>query len=161
MGRGNARLRAIERSCEARWREPHQLLPNAGVEVLTYGCGRWDTGTTIASTGPAIRRRCRAAGRSISIELRHAPHSAVVPAHAPAIVPPLTPQRRPALRISAQARARGLHTLRDLKLAVLRQGPHWWQGHQYHCPLCDQNFGNAQCAAEHVVAEQHPVLRMD
>jgi hypothetical protein len=65
------------------------------------------------------------------------------------------------LFISARARARGLHSLDDLKLEVLRQRPTWWAGATYHCPLCDVDFGTAQRAAEHVVLDQHPVLRMD
>ena len=63
--------------------------------------------------------------------------------------------------ISARARARGLSTLEDLKLAVLKQRPTWWQGNVYHCPLCDVDFLDSRRAAEHVVLEQHPVLRMD
>lgn len=63
--------------------------------------------------------------------------------------------------ISARARARGLYSLDDLKLAVLRQRPSWWSGTSFHCPLCDLDFVSAQRAAEHVVLEQHPVLRMD
>ena len=49
----------------------------------------------------------------------------------------------------------------DRKRQVLRQRATWWQGQTYHCPLCDVDFGAAQLAAEHVVREQHPVLRMD
>lgn len=63
--------------------------------------------------------------------------------------------------ISLRARAMGFHTLSDVKLEVLRQRPIWWAGRAYHCPLCDANFPTAQRAAEHVVLEQHPVLRMD
>jgi hypothetical protein len=65
------------------------------------------------------------------------------------------------LAISAKARALGLRSLDDLKLAVLRQRPTWWAGSAYHCPLCDADFTTPQRAAEHVVLEQHPVLRMD
>jgi hypothetical protein len=64
-------------------------------------------------------------------------------------------------QISARARARGLETVEDLKLAVLKQRATWWQGHSYHCPLCDVDFSDARRAAEHVVLEQHPVLCMD
>jgi hypothetical protein len=63
--------------------------------------------------------------------------------------------------ISARAHARGFHTLDALKLEVLRQRQTWWQGHSFHCPLCDLDFMSSQRAAEHVVLEQHPVLRMD
>jgi hypothetical protein len=63
--------------------------------------------------------------------------------------------------VSARARARGLHTVVALKREVLTQRATWWQGNAYHCPLCDLDFGAAQSAAEHVVREQHPVLRMD
>jgi hypothetical protein len=63
--------------------------------------------------------------------------------------------------ISRKARSLGLQSLDDLKLAVLRQRPTWWAGGAYHCPLCDTDFTTAQRAAEHVVLEQHPVLRMD
>ena len=64
-------------------------------------------------------------------------------------------------RLSARATALGLHTLQDLKMGVLRQRPAWWLGSDYHCALCDLDFSSAQRAAEHVVLEQHPVLRMD
>ena len=64
-------------------------------------------------------------------------------------------------RISRRAQARGLHTLDDLKLEVLKQRPAWWLGNAYHCPLCEVDFIDPQRAAEHVVLEQHPVLRMD
>ena len=73
----------------------------------------------------------------------------------------------PALRlvgppaVSERAQARGLYTVESLKRAVLRQRATWWQGSEFHCPLCDVDFGTAQRAAEHVVREQHPVLRMD
>lgn len=63
--------------------------------------------------------------------------------------------------ISARAQALGLRTLDDLKIEVLRQRPTWWAGSAYHCPLCDVDFVSPQRAAEHVVLEQHPVLRMD
>lgn len=63
--------------------------------------------------------------------------------------------------ISWRAHARGLHSLDDLKAAVLRQRSTWWQGHIFHCPLCDLDFMDATGAAEHVVLHQHPVLRMD
>ena len=63
--------------------------------------------------------------------------------------------------VSERARARGLHTVEALKRQVLQQRATWWQGQTYHCPLCDVDFGAAQLAAEHVVREQHPVLRMD
>ena len=49
----------------------------------------------------------------------------------------------------------------DLKLEVLKQRPAWWLGNAYHCPLCEVDFIDPQRAAEHVVLEQHPVLRMD
>jgi hypothetical protein len=64
-------------------------------------------------------------------------------------------------RVSERARERGLHTVEALKRAVLHQRATWWQGNDYHCPLCDLDFGAAHPAAEHVVREQHPVLRMD
>jgi hypothetical protein len=67
----------------------------------------------------------------------------------------------PGPAISARAHARGLHTLDDLKLAVLRQRPTWWLGNAFHCPLCDIDFLSSRRAAEHVVLDQHPVLRMD
>ena len=63
--------------------------------------------------------------------------------------------------ISARARALGLDTLDDLKLAVLKQRPVWCQGHAYHCPLCDLDFVDTRRAVEHAIVEQHPVLRMD
>ncbi len=63
--------------------------------------------------------------------------------------------------ISPRAQALGLRTLDDLKLEVLRQRTTWWAGSAYHCPLCDVDFISPQRAAEHVVLEQHPVLRMD
>jgi hypothetical protein len=63
--------------------------------------------------------------------------------------------------VSARARARGYHTVEDLKLAVLAQRRTWWMGSAYHCPLCDLDFIDSRLAAEHVVLEQHPVLRMD
>ena len=63
--------------------------------------------------------------------------------------------------ISARTRALGPDTLDDLKLAVLKQRPVWWQGHAYICPLCDLDFFDTRRAAEHVIVEQHPVLRMN
>ena len=63
--------------------------------------------------------------------------------------------------ISARARRLGLHSLSALKLAVLRQRRTWWAGKSYHCALCDVDFVDSRRAAEHVVLEQHPVLRMD
>jgi hypothetical protein len=63
--------------------------------------------------------------------------------------------------VSAKAQARGLYTVEALKRAVLMQRATWWLGSEYHCPICDVDFGAAQRAAEHVVREQHPVLRMD
>ena len=63
--------------------------------------------------------------------------------------------------ISTRAQAMGFHTLADVKMEVLRQRPIWWAGKAYHCPLCDADFPTAQRAAEHVVLEQHPVLRMN
>jgi hypothetical protein len=63
--------------------------------------------------------------------------------------------------ISWRAHARGLHSLEELKAAVLRQRSTWWQGRTFHCPLCDVDFTAATPAAEHVVQQQHPVLRMD
>lgn len=63
--------------------------------------------------------------------------------------------------ISARAQAQGLHSVEDLKLAVLKQRRTWWQGSSYHCPLCDLDFIDSRLAAEHVVLAQHPVLRMD
>ncbi len=63
--------------------------------------------------------------------------------------------------ISARARSKGYQSIEDLKLAVLKQRPTWWSGNSYHCPLCDIDFIDARRAAEHVVLEQHPVLRMD
>jgi hypothetical protein len=69
--------------------------------------------------------------------------------------------RAVAAPVSERARARGLHTVEALKRQVLLQRATWWQGRTYHCPLCDVDFGEAQLAAEHVVREQHPVLRMD
>lgn len=63
--------------------------------------------------------------------------------------------------ISWRAQARGLRTLDELKVAVLRQRRTWWHGRTFHCPLCDVDFVNATPAAEHVVQLQHPVLRMD
>lgn len=62
--------------------------------------------------------------------------------------------------VSAKAQALGLYTVEALKRTVLEQRATWWQGSAYHCPLCDLDFGAAQRAAEHVVREQHPVLRM-
>ena len=67
----------------------------------------------------------------------------------------------PGLAVSRRAQARGLHTLDDLKLEVLKQRPGWWLGNAYHCPLCDVDFIDPHRAAQHVVSEQHPVLRMD
>jgi hypothetical protein len=63
--------------------------------------------------------------------------------------------------ISWRAHAMGLHSLEDLKLTVLRQRSTWWHGRTFHCPLCDLDFVDASGAAEHVVLQQHPVLRMD
>ncbi|MBI3970969.1 MAG: hypothetical protein HY332_06740 [Chloroflexi bacterium] len=63
--------------------------------------------------------------------------------------------------LSARARELGFETLDDLKLAVLKQRPTWWLGNAYHCPVCDLDFIDSRRAAEHVVLEQHPVLRMD
>lgn len=63
--------------------------------------------------------------------------------------------------VSERARALGLHTVEALKRRVLTQRATWWQGTAYHCPLCDMDFGAPHRAAEHVVREQHPVLRMD
>jgi hypothetical protein len=51
--------------------------------------------------------------------------------------------------------------LDELKAAVLRQRSTWWQGRTFHCPLCDLEFVEPAGAAEHVVTQQHPVLRMD
>lgn len=65
------------------------------------------------------------------------------------------------IRISRRAQKRGFHSLDALKLAVLQQRSIWWQGKSYHCGLCNLDFVEAQSAAEHVVGEQHPVLRMD
>ena len=62
--------------------------------------------------------------------------------------------------ISARAQALGLRSLDDLKIEVLRQRTTWWAGSAYHCPLCDVDFISPQRAAEHVVMDQHPVLRM-
>jgi len=67
----------------------------------------------------------------------------------------------PRVTVSARAQALGLFSLDDLKLEVLRQRPIWWAGSAFHCPLCNVDFLTAQRAAEHVVLEQHPVLRMD
>ena len=63
--------------------------------------------------------------------------------------------------ISWRARARGLHSVDQLKATVLRQRSTWWQGRTFHCALCDLDFLDATGAAEHVVVQQHPVLRMD
>jgi len=49
----------------------------------------------------------------------------------------------------------------DVKLAVLRQQPVWWNGSQYHCPVCEADFASPGSAAAHTIADQHPVLRMD
>ena len=70
------------------------------------------------------------------------------------------PQRRePA--VSRRAHALGFQTIAELKAAVLRQRATWWQGRAFHCAVCDLDFVAAGRAAEHVVADQHPVLRMD
>lgn len=63
--------------------------------------------------------------------------------------------------ISERARGRGYRSLDDLKMAVLAQRAVWWQGKAFHCPLCNVDFVSSQRAAEHVVQQQHPVLRMD
>lgn len=63
--------------------------------------------------------------------------------------------------LSERARAQGLETLDDLKVAVLRQQPTWWQGRSFHCPSCGIDFDAPGSAAEHTVRHQHPVLRMD
>ena len=63
--------------------------------------------------------------------------------------------------ISWRAHARGMHSVDELKAAVLRQRSTWWQGRVFHCALCDVDFLDPGTAAEHVVAQQHPVLRMD
>ncbi len=64
-------------------------------------------------------------------------------------------------RLSARARALGLMSVTDVKLAVLRQQPVWWNGSQYHCPVCEADFASPGSAAAHTIADQHPVLRMD
>ncbi len=79
---------------------------------------------------------------------------------APGIDGNVTPQRRESA-VSRRAHALGFHTIDDLKAAVLRQRGTWWQGRAFHCALCDLDFVAAGRAAEHVVTEQHPVLRMD
>jgi hypothetical protein len=71
------------------------------------------------------------------------------------------PVTGPTSTVSQKARARGLHTMHELKLAVLRQRTTWWSGGSFHCPLCDLDFVEPRRAAEHIVVEQHPVLRMD
>lgn len=63
--------------------------------------------------------------------------------------------------LSLRAQRRGYQTVDDLKRAVLGQRAHWWSGSAFHCALCDLDFISASRAAEHVVMEQHPVLRMD
>ncbi len=63
--------------------------------------------------------------------------------------------------ISHLARALGLMSVTDVKIAVLRQQRVWWNGSRYHCPVCEANFANAGSAAAHTIADQHPVLRMD
>jgi hypothetical protein len=63
--------------------------------------------------------------------------------------------------ISTRARALGFSSVEALKREVLRQRAVWWQGQQFHCPLCDEDFASAAAAADHVVRAQHPVLRMD
>ncbi len=64
-------------------------------------------------------------------------------------------------RVSQRARALGLMSVTDVKLAVLRQQPVWWHGSQYHCPVCETDFTNPGSAAAHTIADQHHVLRMD
>lgn len=63
--------------------------------------------------------------------------------------------------ISWKAHRRGLHSVEALKVAVLRQQQTWWRGKSFHCPLCNMDFSDPGIAAEHIVMEQHPVLRMD
>ena len=64
-------------------------------------------------------------------------------------------------RLSVRARALGLMSVMDVKLAVLRQQPVWWNGSQFHCPVCEADFASPGSAAAHTIADQHPVLRMD
>ncbi|MFM7198333.1 MAG: hypothetical protein ACKO2D_10685, partial [Chloroflexota bacterium] len=63
--------------------------------------------------------------------------------------------------VSDRARSRGLVTLDDVKAAVLRQQPVWWQGKSFHCAACGLDFVSPAAAASHTVSQRHPVLRMD
>lgn len=63
--------------------------------------------------------------------------------------------------LSDRARAYGLASMDDVKAAVLRQQPVWWQGKSFHCAACGLDFVSPFPAATHTVNERHPVLRMD
>lgn len=52
-------------------------------------------------------------------------------------------------RLSVRARALGLMSVTDVKLAVLRQQPVWWNGSQYHCPVCEADFASQECGSTH------------
>lgn len=67
----------------------------------------------------------------------------------------------PLAGLSVRARAMRLRTVREARVAVLRQADRWWGAPLYHCPVCDRNFGDDQQAARHLVDRQHPVLRWD
>jgi hypothetical protein len=66
-----------------------------------------------------------------------------------------------ATSVSDRARSRGLITLDDVKAALLRQQPVWWQGKSFHCAACELDFVSPATAAAHTVSQRHPVLRMD
>ncbi|TAK34839.1 MAG: hypothetical protein EPO21_08130 [Chloroflexota bacterium] len=69
--------------------------------------------------------------------------------------------RRVDLILPARAQTMGLRTATDAKVAFIRQSSHWWNGTNYYCPLCDQEFHGSDCAAHHLVTNQHPVLRWE
>jgi hypothetical protein len=71
------------------------------------------------------------------------------------VVHDLSPQ------VSDRAQMRGLVTIDDIKAAVLRQQPVWWQGKAFHCAVCGLDFVSPVVAAAHTVNQRHPVLRMD
>ncbi|MBI4300177.1 MAG: C2H2-type zinc finger protein [Chloroflexi bacterium] len=63
--------------------------------------------------------------------------------------------------LAASAQAMGLTTVTDAKAALLRQAAAWWQGSLYYCPLCDEEFREADAAARHLIGLKHPVLRWE
>ena len=56
--------------------------------------------------------------------------------------------------LSDRARANGLASMDDVKAAVLRQQPVWWQGKSFHCAACGLDFVSPFPAATHR-SEEH------